>query len=362
MIPLWVAEMDFAVAPVIAERLESLLEGGDFGYPPEPPERGTSEFGEAVAGWMSRRHGWSIDPSMVSITPDTMRVLEIAIAQFTEPGTPVVLTDPVYYPFRVVIEDAGRLPLWVPMVHSGQRWELDLGALAEAFAQESVRLYLHCNPHNPTGTVFTIEEMQAIADLAEQHGVLVVSDEVHSGLAHEALHVPFATVTPTIAERTITASAASKAFNFAGLRCGFAIAGSRKLHDQIRAVPTRQRKLTSLPGYEATIAAFTGGDPWLEALNSHLIEMRDHVVTRLGAIDRSLVTSVPSASYLLWTDWRQFDIGSEPATFLLEEARVALSSGGDYGPSGEGFLRVNFGTSRAILDEAIDRIEVAVAR
>jgi cystathionine beta-lyase len=360
VIPLWVAEMDFPIAPVITERLNGLLERGDFGYPPEPPEMAASEFRDAVARWMRERHGWTVDPGMVSIAPDTMRVLEIAIDRFTEPGQPVVLTDPIYPPFRTVIEDAGRVPLWIPMVQSGRRWELDTAVLAAAFAREEVRLYLHCNPHNPTGTVFTGEEMRSIDDLAAQHSVIVVSDEVHADLGYGSRHIPFAMATPTAAERTITASAASKVFNFAGLRCAFAIAGSRDLHDGIRSVPMRQRKSISLPGYEATIAAYTGGYPWLGSVNQHLEEMRDHVIDRLGAIDPSLVPTIPAATYLLWTDWRHVDLPCDAGSFLLERARVALSPGRDFGPSGEGFLRLNFGSSRTILDEALDRIEAAL--
>ena len=208
VIPLWVAEMDFPPAPVITEHLTGLVERGDFGYPPEPPETAAGEFADAVAGWMKERHGWAIDPEMVSIVPDTMRVLEIAIDRFTEPGRPVVLTDPIYPPFRTVIEDAGRVPLWVPMVQNGRKWELDLSALATAFAREEVRLYLHCNPHNPTGAVSSVEEMQSIDSLAEQHSVIVVSDEVHAGIGYGSRHTPFAAVTPTAAQRTITASAA----------------------------------------------------------------------------------------------------------------------------------------------------------
>ncbi len=361
MIPLWVAEMDFALAPVITQRLAGLVELGDFGYPPEPPAMVTSQFRQAVAGWMNKRHGWPVDPEMVSIMPDTMRALEIAIAGFTEPGDPIVLTDPVYYPFREVIDDAGRVPHWVPMVAAERRWVIDLDALEAAFARPEVRLYLHCSPHNPTGTVFTVEEQRAIADLAELHDILVVSDEVHADLAYGSQHVPFATVTPTIAKRTITASAASKAFNFAGLRCGYAIAGSDSLHQHIRSVPIRERKLTSLPGYEATIAAYTGGEPWLESLTRHLVEMRDHAISRLTAIDPVLVSSVPAASYLLWTDWRRLGLTPDPASFLLQRGGVALSNGAAFGPSADGFLRLNFGTSKVILDEAFARIEAALA-
>ncbi len=362
VIPLWVAEMDFSLAPAITARFAGMLERGDFGYPPEPPETSTGELRDAVAGWMQRRHGWDIDPALVSITPDTMRVLEIAIERFTEPGDPIVLSDPVYHPFRVAIEEAGRVPLWVPMVNEDRRWSLDLEVVEAAFALPKARLFLHCNPHNPTGTVFTAGEQQAMAVLAEEYDVIVVSDEVHADLAYGAGHVPFATVTPTIAARTITASAASKAFNFAGLRCGYAIAGSRALHAEIQSAPIRARKLASIAGYEATIAAYSEGEAWLEDVNRHISEMRDHVVTRFDAIDQSLITTIPAASYLLWTDWRGIEAAPDAATFLLENGRVALSAGDAFGPSGAGFLRLNFGTSRSILDEAIDRIERALAR
>ena len=361
VIPLWVAEMDFPMAPAITEALAGMVERSDFGYPPEPPEEARSEFRAVVASWMNQHHRWEVDPEMVSITPDTMRVIEIAIERFTDRGDPVVLSDPVYYPFRVAIEEAGRRPHWVPMVESGRRWVLDLDALEAAFAPDSARLFLHCSPHNPTGTVFTADEQQSIAALAEQHDVIVVADEVHADLAHDGSHLPFATVTPEIAARTITASAASKAFNFAGLRCGFAIAGDHRLHEQVQSVPIRDRKLVSLAGYEATMAAYRGGASWLDGLNRHLREMRDHVIGRLAMIDESLMVAIPQASYLLWTDWRQLDLAPDPATYLRENAKVALSPGGDFGPSGTGFLRLNFGTSQVILDEALDRIEAALA-
>lgn len=360
VIPLWVAEMDFPPAPAITERLADQLARGDFGYPPEPPALESGEFRETVAAWMLRRHAWPVDPTLVSIMPDAMRVLEIAIARFTETGNGVALPDPVYYPFREVIETAGRVPVWIPMVRSRYRWELDLDALDAAFALPHVNLYLHCNPHNPTGTVFTAAEQAVIAEIAERHDVLVVSDEVHADLRFVPEHVPFARVTPTIGERTITASAASKAFNLAGLRCGYAIAGSRRLHDQIQAAPLRERKLISLPGYEATIAAYSGGEAWLHALLDHLAAMRNHVIARLDELHPSIVAAHPEGTYLLWTDWRELGLGADPAAELRERARVALSPGRAFGPSGEGYARLNFATSQAILDEALDRITNAL--
>lgn len=360
VIPLWVAEMDYALAPPIVERLQDLLLRSDFGYPPEPLAMSTEDFSEAVSGWMQRRHGWEIDPALVSIAPDTTSVLEMAIDRFTTTGDPVVLNDPAYPPFQEVIENASRVPLWVPMTLHDGRWHIDLERLEAAFAGADVRLYLHCNPHNPTGTVFTLDEATAIADLAERHDVIVVSDEVHADISYGTTHAPFATVSPTAADRTVTASAASKAFNFAGLRCGYAISGNRRLHDEIETVPARVRKLVSLPGYEATIAAYTGGDEWLAAATKHLGRMRDRAIARLAAIHSSLATSVPQGTYLLWTDWRALDLGGDPHTFLLEQAKVALSPGPAFGPSGAGFLRLNYATSQSILDESLDRIAAAV--
>lgn len=360
VIPLWVAEMDFAPAPAVTERLAQQLARGDYGYPPEPPPMPVSEFRAAVASWQQRRHGWEAEPDFVSVMPDAMRVVEIAIARFTEPGDPVALPDPVYHPFREVIEAAARVPTWVPMTRNGERWELDLDALAVAFERSQLRLFLHCNPHNPTGTVFTAAEQRAIAELAERHDVIVVSDEVHADLTLGSAHTPFATVTPSAPARTITASAASKTFNLAGLRCGYAIAGSRELHRQIQMAPMRDRKLISLPGYEATIAAYSGGESWLKALQEHLTLMRDHAIDRLRRLDHSLVAARPGGTYLLWTDWRKVGLGPDPAGELLARARVALSPGGAFGPSGDGYARLNFATSREILDTALDRIEAAL--
>ncbi len=360
LIPMWVAEMDFPLAPPVAERLSGMVERGDFGYPAEAPA--TTEFGEAVAGWMSRRHGWEVDPALVSITSDTMKAIEIAIERFTDPGDPVALTDPVYYPFRVVIEDAGRTPLWVPMIRSGERWEVDVEALEAAFRRDRVRLFLHCNPHNPTGTMFTLAEQQAIADLAERHDVLVVSDEVHADLSFDTQHLPFATVRATAAERTITTSSASKAFNFPGLRCGYAIAGTRGLLGEIKRVPPRRRRMMSIAGYEATLAAYTEGDAWLDSACGHLRRMRDYTIERLRAIDPSIAPTRPAGTYLLWTDWRRLELEPHPAGFMIGKARVAMSPGDLFGPSGINYLRCNFATSIGILDEALDRIGTALAK
>ncbi len=361
VIPMWVAEMDFPLASVITERLAGMIERSDFGYPAEPTAATTPDFCEAVAGWMKDRYGWHIDPGTVSVAPDTTSVLEMAVDLFSRPGDGIALADPAYPPFLEVIENAGRVPVWIPMELSDDRWCLDPERLERALGPREVPVFFHCNPHNPTGSVFTLTESQTIADIAERTDVLVVSDEVHAGLSYGAAHIPFATVTPTIAARTITASAASKTFNFAGLRCGYAIAGSAELHTAIEGLPVRQRKLASLPGYEATIAAYTGGAVWLDAASRHLETMRDRTVARLGAIDASLVPCVPEGTYLMWTDWRSLEM-DDPFRFVLDNASVALSDGSEFGPSGNGYLRLNFATSGSILDEAFDRIEQAIGR
>lgn len=360
VIPMWVAEMDFPLAAVISQRLSDMVERSDFGYPPEPTASTTTDFCEAVAGWMSSRYAWEIEPGFVSVAPDTTSVLEMAVDRFSKPGDGIALADPSYPPFLEVIENAGRVPVWIPMELAGDRWRLDSERLERAVTASHVPLFFHCNPHNPTGSVFTVDESREIAEVAERTDLIVVADEVHAGLSYGAPHVPFATVTPTIAARTITASAASKNFNFAGLRCGFGIAGTAHLHATLEGLPVRQRKLASLPGYEATIAAYTGGAGWLDAACRHLKAMRDHAAARLRDIDAALVPAIPEGTYLMWTDWRHLDL-DDPYRFVLDTAEVALSNGTSFGPTGRGFLRLNFATSLRILDEALDRIANGVA-
>ncbi len=216
---------------------------------------------------------------------------------------------------------------------------------------------LLCNPHNPTGRAFSREELELVAEVAERHDLLVISDEIWCDVVHPgAKHVPTAALSDEVAARTVTISAASKAFNVAGLHCAVAHLGDERVREAIEALPGHVLGAVGSPGAEATLAAWTCGQPWLAETTAHLTAMRDHVTARLADDLPRARFSVPEATYLAWIDLSAYGLGDDPAAELLEKGRVALSAGPDFGEHGKGFVRLNFATTLPILDEVLDRM------
>ncbi|MFU8891614.1 MAG: MalY/PatB family protein, partial [Anaerosomatales bacterium] len=240
-------------------------------------------------------------------------------------------------------------------------WRLDADRLVSAI-DERTRVVLLCSPHNPTGRIFTPDELAAVAELAELHDLVVISDEIWGDLAHPgAVFRPFASLGPAAAARTFTVGAASKAFNVAGLRCAVAHVGDERIAEGLAALPDHLLGAVGSPGAEATLAAWTQGEAWLETTREHLAEQRNHLASRLSDELPEVGFALPEATYLAWLDLRPYGLGDDPARWLLEHARVALSSGPDFGSHGAGYARLNFATSREILDEILDRIVAAIA-
>ena len=224
------------------------------------------------------------------------------------------------------------------------------------------RAILTCNPHNPTGRVFDAEELAAIAEVAERHDLLIVSDEIWCDLVHPGhTHMPIAALSEAAAARTVTICAASKAFNVAGLHCAVAHIAHAGVARELAALPRHVLGAVGSPGAEATLAAWTAGEAWLDEVRAHLTRQRDHLAERLSAELPQVGFESPEATYLAWLDLRGTDLGEDPAKALQESARVALSHGHEFGESGKGFARLNFATSREILDEILDRIVEALA-
>jgi cysteine-S-conjugate beta-lyase len=239
-------------------------------------------------------------------------------------------------------------------------WRLDADRLAAAI-DERTRVILLCSPHNPTGRVFNEAELAAVAEVAARHDLLVISDEIWADLTHPgAAFSPFASIGEAAASRTVTVGAASKAFSIAGLRCAVAHIGDARVAEGLAALPDHLLGAVGSPGAEATLAAWTQGEPWLEETRHHLTSQRDHLAGRLAAELPEVGFALPEATYLAWLDLRALGLGDDPARWLLEHARVALSSGPDFGPHGAGFARLNFATTRGILDEIVDRTVTAV--
>ncbi|MDY0339780.1 MAG: aminotransferase class I/II-fold pyridoxal phosphate-dependent enzyme [Coriobacteriia bacterium] len=352
----WIADMDLPSAPVVAAAVRDLVERRDFGY----DFSAVGAVSEAWAAWQLERHGWSPDPARVRLHTDVLQAVDLALWLGTNPGDGVVLMTPVYPPFFRCLASLGRTVVDCPLEPG--TWELDaerLEAVVAAGVDDGapVSAILMCNPHNPTGRVFSVAELTAVAEVARRHDLLVISDEIWADVVYPgARHVPFRSLPVAEGLRTVTAAAASKTFNIAGLRCAVSYIDDEALEEKISALPDHLLGAVSSVGATATLAAYSQGGPWLEATLVLLQGNRDHVIERLAAELPRAVVDVPEATYLAWIDLRAYELGEDPAAWLLEHARVALNAGPDFGVHGHGFVRLNFATTRPVLDEIIDRI------
>jgi cystathionine beta-lyase len=354
VLPAFIAEMDYDLAEPVLAALRSAVDLSDCGY------AYPSGLGEAFARFAAVRHGWTVDPGRVHLIPDVMAGFEVILGLTTEPGDGVVINPPVYPPFFAHIADAGRRVVEVPLVRAGGRWELDFDGLEAAFAA-GARGYLLASPHNPTGRVFSAADLERIAALADRHGVIVVSDEIHASLTLPgARHTPFVSLGGAAAERGITLASASKSFNIAGLKGAVAVAGSPSMQSLLDRLPASCKYGAGLLGVLASVAAWDSGDEWLDALIAQL----DHVRAEFGRLLGQRLPQAgyvpPEASYLAWVDCARLGLGAEPAEAFLRRGRVALGRGLDFGAAGDGFVRVTIGTSSALLADIVDRMAAAV--
>jgi cystathionine beta-lyase len=361
VLPAWVAEMDLPLAEPVRAALADLVERSDTGY--------VDSFGDrtarAWAGYAERTWGQRLDPGLARVVPDVVRGLEVALAAVSPVGAPVVVDSPSYPPFVHVLEATGRPMVRVPLVRGAdQRWVPDLEAVAAAYAA-GARVHLLCNPQNPTGSVLRPDELLALADLAERHGVLVVADEIHAPLVRQGVRfTPFAALDHPAARRAVTLVSASKAWNLAGLKCALLLAGDDGGADLLSAVPAEATFGASLFGQVATEAALTDGGPWLAELLAYL----DTGFERLDALLTEHLPGVrwtrPEGTYLAWLDCRGLGLAGDeavnPAAAFLSRGRVALGTGTDFGPEGAGHVRLTAGVPRPLLDELVRRMAAAL--
>ena len=355
VLPAWVADMDLPPAPVAVSAVRALVDRGDFGY----NNAAECRLAAAFASWQETSFGWRPDEKKVRVLCDVMQGVEVALWLQTAPGDGVVVFTPVYPPFLRTVAKSGRRVIDCPLDPDG--WRLDPERLSAAI-DAGTKAILLCNPHNPTGRIFTREELQAISEVAEKHDLLVISDEIWADLTHSGgKHIPMALLGDEVASRTVTLNAASKSFNVAGLHCAVAHIGHAGLAKSLKDVPSHVFGAVGSLAAEATLAAWTSGGPWLAETKAHLTAQRDHLAKRLAEELPAVGFTLPEATYLAWLDFRALGLGDDPAKRLLEDARVALSSGLDFGEHGTGFARLNFATTRGLLDQIVDRIVQAVA-
>ena len=356
VLPAFVAEMDFGIAPAIATVLDEAVAIGDTGYAWLDPQ-----LGVALSAFARARFGWDLDPADVVIVPDVMAGILEVLRIVCEPGDGVVVNTPVYPPFFSHIAEAGCRVVESPLALRDRRYELDLDALEDAF-RAGARVYLLCNPHNPTGRVFERDELAQVAQLAERHDVLILADEIHAPLVLPgASHVPLLTLGETVVSRCIAFMSASKGWNIPGLKCAQAIACS----PATRAILGRLNEETVFRagnlGIIATVAAYRDGVAWLDELLGLLDSNREMMWSLLAEHLPSAGYSAPEGGYLAWIDCSRLGIDGEPAQVFLDRGRVALRPGPDFGTGGAGHVRVTMATSPPLLAEIVRRMAAALA-
>jgi cystathionine beta-lyase len=355
VIPTFVAEMDVTLAGPVTRALEDAIATGDTGYATPDPE-----LAAAVASFHLARFGWQIDPADVWLIPDVMAGVSEILRRAVPPGSGVVINTPVYPPFFHHIGETRCRVVEAPLARAGTGWALDLDALETAFTTGAA-VYLLCNPHNPTGLVFTADELRQIAELAERFRVLVLADEIHAPLTLAgARHVPFLSL-PEAQARGIALVSASKAWNLPGLKCAQLVATSPALRALVRRLPEELVYGAGNLGVIASIAAYRDGGPWLDQLLV-LVDRNRRLLADLLADRLPGVGYVPpQGTYLAWLDCTRLELHGEPAKVFLKKGRVALRRGPDFGSVGAGWVRATIATSPEILAEIVERMRAALA-
>lgn len=350
----WVADMDFPPPPVVTAALQRLLDSGDLGYPDHLPDPSptTGVFIERCR----RRYGWHPDAESLRELNDVTQGIQIALHHHTQPGDGVVVLLPSYPPFLRTVEQMNRRLVGVHghrSAASGTGWEFDYESLEQSLAADPAKVLLLCHPQNPTGHVFDEGELRHLADIAERHDLLIISDEIHADLTYAPRrHVPMAVVAP---ERTVTIQAASKAFNLAGLRYAIMHIGPVALRDNILGAPDHLYGEANMFGAEAARVAWTEGDPWLDAVMQHLDRMRHLTAELLAEHLPQIRFTPPAATYLAWLDCRALDLGDDPSRAFAARG-VQLNEGPEFGELGIGHTRLNFATSSNLLRQVVQRM------
>lgn len=361
VLPMWVADMDFPAPKPILRELHKAVDQGVLGY-----ELPSLALKETVAQRMQKLYGWKVDPEAVVTVTGIVSGFSVAARVFCTPRKGVLIQTPVYNEFHEVKNNVGIPQVDAPLAKSVKgnilKFEIDWDVFEKQVKKAG--MFLLCNPHNPLGIIFTRKELIRMAEICIKNDVLIVSDEIHSELLlDDNKFTPMAKLSPEIARRTITLIAPSKTFNVPGLFCGFAIIPDKELREKYVKEVDHLRLHVGSMGLHAARVAFSGRcDGWLTDLRRYLTANRDFVVDYVTRHMPDVRTTIPSATYLGWLDFTQTNIDDSPFEFFKKEAKIALSDGKIFGKEGEGHLRLNFGTSRSILMQGLERMRKALDR
>lgn len=350
ILPLWVADMDFEAPKEVVEAITRRAELGIYGYTVR-----TQSFYDAITGWLSRRHGWTIEQDWISSSPGVVPALSLMVLAFTEPGDGIILQSPVYYPFYDVIKANGRNVVDNALILKEGQYTIDFDLL-EQQAKDGAKMLLLCSPHNPGGRVWKRDELERIGEICTKYGLLVVADEIHHDLVFSGhKHVPYASLSDEFAQNSVTCIAPSKTFNLAGLQAASVIIPNEEIRRKYNALlRTLSIHMESYFGLTAIESSYTHGEQWLDQLLVYLEGSLNVLVDFVEKHLPQVKVIKPEGTYLVWLDCTA--ISDKPQVLkqlMFEQAGVAFSDGSVFGKQGEGYLRINLACPRSLLVEAL---------
>ena len=358
LLPLWVADMDFATPDFVVDALKARLSHPIFGYTIEP-----ADYRPTIIDWNESHHGWKIKPEWISFIPGIVKGIGFVVNVFTKPGEKVIIQPPVYHPFRMTPEDNGREVVFNPLrLREDGYYDMDFDNLSEVY-DDKCRVLILSNPHNPAGVCWSKETLQRLADFCYEHNIIVISDEIHSDMAlFGNRHVPFASVSERAADISITFAAPTKTFNMAGIVSSYAVISNDDLRQRFYGwLKANELDEPTIFAPIATIAAYQKGEEWRKQMLAYVEDnvrfVEDYCRERIPGI-RPLR---PQASFLVWLNCRGLELSHDKLLDLfIDKAHLALNDGEMFGPGGEGFMRLNVGTPRSVLRQALEQLAKAV--
>jgi cysteine-S-conjugate beta-lyase len=358
IIPMWVADMDFNTPDFITSAMLDQLKHDIFGYSFRPPE-----YYSSIINWQKCRHNWNIEKEWIIYTPGIVPALNFCTLAFTQPGDKIIVQPPVYFPFFSAVETHGRNLVYNQLKEEDGKWVMDFESLVNSIDPKT-RMMIISNPHNPVGRVWTKEELNILAGICLKNNILIISDEIHCDLILPGFrHTPVAALSPEISESTITCIAPSKTFNLAGLSTSSVIISNPSLRKSFnRIVESLHIGNGNIFGTAASVAAYTFGHKWLDALLDYIDHNVDFVEDYCMKMIPEIIPVQPEATYMIWLDCRKLGMnGKELQNFFVNKAEIGMNEGSTFGPGGDGFMRMNLGTTHQTVIKAMEQIEKAVS-
>lgn len=359
LIPLWVADMDFQSPKELVDAMVERSKNGIFGYPYV-----SNEYYQSICNWQWKQNQWKVNKEEISYLPGVVKGIAFAIDVFSEKGDQIIIQPPVYHPFRIITQLHDREVVTNPLLLVGDQYRMDFEGL-EKLMTTKCKILLLSNPHNPGGRVWSRDELRKLAEICYKNKVLVISDEIHSDLVlFGNKHVPFATVSEEAELNSITLSAPSKTFNIAGLVTSYSIIKNKNLRERYhKYLVSNELNQGSIFAYLAIQIAYEKGEEWMNQLKKYIEENTKYVDQFLKSNCSKIKVIIPEASFLIWLDCRELKLSQkELNSFFIEKARLALNDGAMFGKEGTGFMRMNVGCPRSVLEVALKQLSDAVSQ